>query len=107
MPRAAKRKYLRGGSQRRKRSAHKPQIFLLILLLSVIATVLYVWVRVHVVKQQVTIADLEGKIQKLETDNEYLRMESLRLSTADHLQSIAEEYGFTYPTPHQIIRLAR
>jgi len=107
MPRTAKRKYLRGIDRRKKRSARRPQIFLLILLLGVIATVLYVWVRVQVVKQQVMIADLEGQILELETENEYQRMELLRLSTADHLQNIAEEYGFTYPTPHQVIRLAR
>jgi cell division protein FtsB len=105
MKQSKKSKFLRDPRRRRRRSARLFQVILLIFFVSIVATVVYVWERVQAVRQQVVISELRAQIQKLQTDNEYLRTELLRLSGTAHLESVARTLGFTYGSSEQIIRL--
>ena len=105
MNRSKKKKFLRDPRYRRKRSARLFQVLLLAFVVGITATVAYVWERVQVVRQQVAISELRAQIHKMETDNEYLRTELLRLSGTSNLESAARMLGFTYASSEQIIRL--
>ncbi len=105
MNQSKRNRYLRGPRRRRRRAARSSLLVLLIFVVGIVATVVYVWEKVRVVQQQVVISHLRDQIQKLESDNEYLRMDMLRLSETNHLESLAKSYGFNSPSPHQIIRL--
>ncbi len=105
MTRLNGRKYLRSSGRQKKRSAHSPQIILLILLVGIAGTVGYVWERVQVLRQQIAITELEGQIVELEAHNGYLRVELLHLSGTRHLQSAAQRFGFIFPSQEQIVRL--
>jgi hypothetical protein len=103
---AKKKKYLRDAKQRRRRrTALSPGILLLLLLFTVIATLGHVWIRVHVIGQQMMIVSLEKEIESLQTENEYLRTDLLSRSAVGNLESAARTYGFVYPRPDQIVRL--
>ena len=100
-----KSRYLRGYGRRSKLSARRSQILLLIFFVGIAATVGYVWERAQVVRQQILISELESEMRKLETENEYLRLELLHLSDAMHLEKVAGRFGFIHPSAEQIVRL--
>jgi len=107
MNRSKKKKFLRDPHHRRRRSARLFQILLLAFVVGITATIVYVWERVQVVRQQVAISELRAQIQKMETDNEYLRTELLCLSGTKNLENAARMIGFTYASSEQIIRLSQ
>jgi len=75
--------------------------------MGVLATLAYIWVRVYVLRQQMIITGLEAEITRLETDNEYLKMELQHLSGAFQLEMVARRCGFIFPVPEQIVRVAK
>ena len=104
---AKKRRYLRDAKQRRRRRTHiSPGVLILLLLLTVAATLGHVWIRVCVVRQQTRIVSLEKEIVSLQAGNEYLRTDLLSLSGVSNLETAARMYGFVYPRPDQIVRLS-
>jgi hypothetical protein len=106
MAAAKKRKYLRdAGKRRRRRNRISPGILMLLLLFTVAATLVHVWIRVHVVRQQMQIVSLEKEIESLQDGNEYLRTDLLSLTAVGNLEAAAQTYGFIYPRPDQIVRL--
>ncbi|KPL19689.1 MAG: hypothetical protein AMJ92_01730 [candidate division Zixibacteria bacterium SM23_81] len=102
-----KSRFFRQPGHRRKRSTRLSRIVLLTFLVSIVATVAYIWERVQVVRQQVVLSELQRQISQLKNDNEYLRVKVLALSRASHLDSLAREFGFINPSPGQIIRLSQ
>jgi len=79
----------------------------LVFFLSVIATVVYVWERAQVIRQQMVISELKAQAGKLETENGYLRLELLHLTNTTYLEQVAERLGFVHPSGGQVIRLPK
>jgi len=60
-----------------------------------------------VVRQQTRIVALQREVERLRTDNEYLRVELRDLSGIQQLEAAAESFGFIYPRPENIVRIVQ
>ena len=107
MAAAKKDRYLRRPSRGRRRRRVSPALSFLIFILAVAGTLGHVWIRVSVVRQQMRIANLQREVEKLGTDNEYLRVELRDLSGIQQLETAAISFGFVYPRPENIVRIVQ
>ena len=105
---AKKFKYLRSPSRRRRHTRRlSPVLYCLIFILAVAGTLGHVWIRVSVIRQQIKIVTLQREVERLRTDNEYLRVELRDLSGIQQLEAAAKSFGFIYPRPEHIIRIVQ
>jgi len=103
---AKKDRYLRRPSRRRHRTRRiSPALSFLLFVLAVAGTLGHIWIRVSVVRQQIRIVGLQREVDRLRTDNEYLRVESRDLSGIQQLEAAARNFGFIYPRPENIVRI--
>jgi len=101
-----KDRYLRRPSQGRRRTRRiSPALSFLLFVLAVAGTLSHVWIRVSVVRQQMRVVALQKEVERLRTDNEYLRVELRDLSGIQQLEAAAKSFGFIYPCPENIVRI--
>lgn len=102
---ARKHRYLRSPSRRRRTQRLSPLLSCLLFVLAVAGTLGHVWIRVSVIRQQMRIVTLQREVERLRTDNEYLRVELRDLSGIQQLEAAAKSFGFIYPRPEDIVRI--
>lgn len=108
MTRKKRGRYFRDANRKRRRRARvSPFVLVVFLLVTVAATLGHVWIRFHVLRQQVMISSLETELERLEAGNEFLRMQLRGLSVVSQLEAAARRYGFVYPKPEQVVRLVK
>jgi cell division protein FtsL len=108
MAAAKKDRYLRRPSRRRPRTRRLSRILsFLLFVVAVAGTLGHVWIRVDVVRQQMKIVTLQREVERLQTDNEYLRVELRDLSGIQQLEAAAKSFGFIYPRPENIVRVVQ
>lgn len=93
--------------KRHSQSSAKPSRLLPILLASaaVLLGFALLMVRLEVIQEGYHLSALRIEIEKLQQENQRLRLEAAELSSYQRLRSLAPKYGLRPPAPGQVVMM--
>jgi cell division protein FtsL len=91
--------------KRRAKSSAQPAWLIPALLVSaaVVLGFALLMVRLEVTQEGYRISSLRVEVQKLQQENQHLRLEAAELSSYQRLRSLAPKYGLHAPAPGQVV----
>jgi cell division protein FtsL len=94
-------------TKRHSQSSAKPSRLLPILLASaaVLLGFVLLMVRLEVIQEGYHLSALRIEIEKLQQENQRLRLEAAELSSYQRLRSLAPKYGLRPPAPGQVVMM--
>jgi len=92
--------------RRAKSSARPPRLLPALLAVSIVLVgFAMLMVRLEVIQEGYRISALRLQTEKLQQENQRLRLEAAQLSSYQRLRSLAPRYGLRPPSPGQVVMI--